>query len=341
MTRAQKDAYKAQMQSLQDASKLYSSDSTAAYRALAGEAEARATQARMNMNAAQRREVFPLDSYDVPVDQLIVRRTSDGPQMSTGLLGKSTYPQAQALETARKNAVKMLGLPENNTPMDRARAMGFDVDAYHGTNRDFSAFSNEMLGAKTGAKSAQKAHFSASNPEVANTYVSTSHVNPFSWESPPVPPSLLKNPQAWQEFNEAATNEAKWAVLEKYGKNRSHGQVMPLMIRSGDVKVKDYGGVGYRDEAYNDVIKAAKKAKKDTVILKNTFDPGPHEGYRTQSDIYAVMDPSRIRSRFAVFDPARINENDLLGRADPYLLGILGLGAGGAAYMMQDPKASR
>lgn len=44
-----------------------------AYQSLAGEAEARATQARMNMNAAQRREVYPFDSYDVPVDQLIVR----------------------------------------------------------------------------------------------------------------------------------------------------------------------------------------------------------------------------------------------------------------------------
>lgn len=56
---------------------------TDAYKRLAGEAEARATQARMNMNAAQRREVFPLDSYDVPVNQLIVRY-GDG----KGLLGK-------------------------------------------------------------------------------------------------------------------------------------------------------------------------------------------------------------------------------------------------------------
>lgn len=47
------------------------------YRSLAGEAEARATQARMNLNAAQRRELFPLDSYDVPVDQLIIRGLLD------------------------------------------------------------------------------------------------------------------------------------------------------------------------------------------------------------------------------------------------------------------------
>lgn len=43
------------------------------YQRLAGEAEARATQARMNMTPAERRATFPYDSYDVPVDQLIVR----------------------------------------------------------------------------------------------------------------------------------------------------------------------------------------------------------------------------------------------------------------------------
>lgn len=45
-----------------------------AYRRLAGEAEARAVQKRMNMNSLQRRETFPLDSYDVPINELIVRR---------------------------------------------------------------------------------------------------------------------------------------------------------------------------------------------------------------------------------------------------------------------------
>lgn len=44
-----------------------------AYRRLAGEAEARAVQSRMNMTPAQRRATFPLDSYDVPVNSLIVR----------------------------------------------------------------------------------------------------------------------------------------------------------------------------------------------------------------------------------------------------------------------------
>jgi len=43
------------------------------YRRLAGEAEARAVQSRMGMTAAERRAKFPLDSYDVPLNSLIVR----------------------------------------------------------------------------------------------------------------------------------------------------------------------------------------------------------------------------------------------------------------------------
>lgn len=53
--------------------KLLRNDGAGAYRLLAGEAEARATQARMNMTPTERRAAFPYDSYDVPVDQLIVR----------------------------------------------------------------------------------------------------------------------------------------------------------------------------------------------------------------------------------------------------------------------------
>lgn len=43
------------------------------YQRLAGEAEARAVQTRMNMTPQQRLATFPYESYDVPVNQLIVR----------------------------------------------------------------------------------------------------------------------------------------------------------------------------------------------------------------------------------------------------------------------------
>ena len=48
-----------------------------AYRRLAGEAEARATEARMKMTPEQRRAMFPEESYDVPLNELIIRGVSD------------------------------------------------------------------------------------------------------------------------------------------------------------------------------------------------------------------------------------------------------------------------
>jgi hypothetical protein len=40
---------------------------------LAGEAEARAVQARIGIPKEELRRMFPLESYDVPIDQLIIR----------------------------------------------------------------------------------------------------------------------------------------------------------------------------------------------------------------------------------------------------------------------------
>jgi len=48
------------------------------YQRLAGEAEARATEARMNLTNEERRAKFPYESYDVPVNNLIVRKPYNG-----------------------------------------------------------------------------------------------------------------------------------------------------------------------------------------------------------------------------------------------------------------------
>lgn len=62
-----------EQQSLMNVMRNSSEDGYSAYKRLAGEAEARATQARMNMTPVERRATFPLDSYDVPINQLIIR----------------------------------------------------------------------------------------------------------------------------------------------------------------------------------------------------------------------------------------------------------------------------
>ena len=51
-----------------------------------------------------------------------------------------------------------------------------------------------------------------------------------------------------------------------------------------------------------------------------------------------ITDPTQIRSRFAAFDPARRYESDLLGAADPRLLGAIGLGTAGALYKTNREK---
>jgi hypothetical protein len=63
------------------------------------------------------------------------------------------FPQQAALDTAQKNAALPiseggLGLPPNNTPMDRAKAIGFDTDVYHATDapQDFSTFTPSVKG---------------------------------------------------------------------------------------------------------------------------------------------------------------------------------------------------
>ena len=73
-----------------------------------------------------------------------------------------------------------LGLAPDNTAMDRARAMGFDVDnpMYHGTGADIKEFNNDFLGVNTNAPSAKKGHFFAETPHTAGQYArSSSPVN--------------------------------------------------------------------------------------------------------------------------------------------------------------------
>ena len=66
--------------------------------------------------------------------------TSQVGNVTKGLLSKTQFEKAQ--EIASKNAETLLGLPKGNTAMDRAKAMGFDVDnpMYHGTRQQFNEF---------------------------------------------------------------------------------------------------------------------------------------------------------------------------------------------------------
>lgn len=71
----------------------------------------------------------------------------------------------KADDAARIEGVKRLGLPENNTALDRAKAMGFGDDVYHGTKARFDEFVADK-------DSWSKAFFTTPNPKFANKFAS-------------------------------------------------------------------------------------------------------------------------------------------------------------------------
>ena len=97
-----------------------------------------------------------------------------------------------ANEIAQKNATEMLGLPLNNTAMDRARALGYDMTMYHGTDVPFiDAFDPKKTKIIEGV-------FSTNNPKTGSKYAeeagSKNRAQAFGMESSPnVLPLLIKS----------------------------------------------------------------------------------------------------------------------------------------------------
>tara|TARA_R110000737_G_scaffold34870_1_gene53501 strand:+ start:5597 stop:7927 length:2331 start_codon:yes stop_codon:yes gene_type:complete len=103
----------------------YASDPYESYRRLAGEAEARNVQTRMDYTPEQRRATPPWDTLDVPEDELIVRMGGDGQSMSAG--PKYLTDQEQA-EIAVAQA-KTFGYKTRDEYFQEAAETGRMIDA--------------------------------------------------------------------------------------------------------------------------------------------------------------------------------------------------------------------
>lgn len=273
------------------------------YRRLAGEAESRAVQARMNMTPQERARFFPLDSYDVPINELIVRDSSapyyasifNGQRM--GLL---ETPFDKAHKVAQENATKMLGLPPNNTAMDRAKALGFDADAYHATPHDFQQF-------KAGGN----------DPTLSGEAI---------WLSP------------YKDYYAAAHN------IGGYKGNYVQGtQVMPLKVRlKSTMELDDQNMLDWARAVYADgsrefpQLMSPKTAKDVRADYGSIIFDGEKIGMGKNTNEMVIFDPKNIRSSFAAFDPARINEPDLLAAGIP-----LGLIAGSDIELPKPKKVKK
>jgi hypothetical protein len=205
---------------------------------------------------------------------------------------KTAYELAH--EVAQKNATKMLGLPENNTAMQRAKALGFNTTGYHGTDvpTNFKRF-KPTPNDETGIKGVSF----ALEPSQANFFAEGRGMHNGEFDG-----RIIK-----------AKIRGKPPVDYITAMERIQNQRVPPATLMGEERV---------------LRKHLKDA--DSVGIDYSNSIGGTE--------ISVVDPSRIRSIFAAFDPARVNESDLLAGLAPYLGvgGLLGLGMYGNQDRMTD-----
>jgi GNAT superfamily N-acetyltransferase len=178
-------------------------------------------------------------------------------------------PQDEALRIAQENAVKMLGLPRGNTPMDRAKAMGFDKDIYHAT------------AAKEDYGSMNPSEFGKIGPGVYTSFEPKYTERYASGEGSRILPLLSKVKIAPDEVIDSVSQ-----------------YVAQLLSKNGaKVNVADWKRI--TNEELQKLGYSGRDVGKERLIFE----------------------PKNLRSRFAAFDPARINEKDLLAS-----LAALGIG---------------
>lgn len=262
---------------------------------------------------------------------------------------KDAAPRAEALETARKNAVKMLGLPENNTAMDRARALGFRSEQFHETTAPrleqisqqgfdprksvAAASDNETPYGVFTKNSGRSIGLAGENEVQLPLLVRTNEGTPafYSFADRSDLSSRLgawspeiARLQATEKMNDAARAKKIDDLGEMLG-TRAHPNTSGMSNAEIWKQIDDLaaGDTKLSAQTKDLITKALRARGVETVRLAK--DAGSM-GRSTETTI--SLNPSNIRSRFAVFDPARVNENDLMGRADPALLALI---AGGLA----------
>jgi hypothetical protein len=256
-----------------------------------------------------------------------------------------SYPQQEALDTAQRNAALPvekggLGLPKDNTAMDRAKAMGFDIDTLHGSpNPYIEAFDPMLAGGNTG-NAFDSNIFATSSPESATGYaLNWKHYRNTVKTSPEFKAitreenSLLRDIGNLREAGDVEGVANVRARLEELtqqktniyndfmaGKLGSEGSsIYPLMARSEDFLPYEAEGANWM-KANRPAIDAAEQAGYSGALIRNVKDnAGANLG--TIADVLATTDPSRFRFRFAAFDPMRKNEPDILAGVLP--LGLL------------------
>jgi hypothetical protein len=118
-------------------------------------------------------------------------------------------------------------------------------------------------------------------------------------------------------YIDPSKNAAYSNLVARINQSKAPQNVMPLRYRDDSL----YDMTGLIGPADSEGAKAATKRLKDLGYK------GSKSSIENSLNEVAIFDPSLVRSRFAAFDPARVNENNLLAsRLLPFALpGLLAL----------------
>lgn len=244
---------------------------------------------------------------------------------------KTQYEIAQ--EVAQRNASLPaseggLGLPPNNTAMDRAKAMGFDTSTrkYHGTNADIKAFDYSKTG--QGQDQWGSGFYFTDRPNTASAYVKPLDVS----EGGNIYPVYTKteNPLKYDPTSVALQKDISQKPLTKK-------QVKDLIESSPqlDDALWNWGDWAYegKNKVLNRAIDAYYDPKRFSLqtlnAINNDFYSGIPEafgknvqkavgkdaikvGFESGETFDVMLNPANIRSVNAAFDPFRRNEADIL-----------------------------
>jgi hypothetical protein len=204
-------------------------------------------------------------------------------------------------EVAAHNAEKMLGLPANATRLERAKAMGVDTPAYHGNvrfnRRDAREIEQFNPDAGGGARRGTGNWFSES-PQNANTYAG-------SFNGGNVIPVLINT----KKFGEIDVGGQNWQQITGDNVIRHGNETDTGVDELIDSNFEDYIDT-------NDLARYSRSQGDKGLRFFGANDRGGFvqgaDNVPERADNLTVFDPSRIRSRFAAFDPAKKDSSNLL-----------------------------
>jgi hypothetical protein len=223
-----------------------------------------------------------------------------------------------AHEVAQRNAALPveqggLGLPPNNTAMDRAKAMGFDTPAYHGTNNDIAEFDTGRSGAKTGNPNARLGIFTTPNTQEASRYAEA-----WGKEGGNVMPLMIRSGSTYQ----MPYTELDDLAMAPYRAMMADPNYNPdSVVKFGDMAGQKAAAERLRgyDQAGIDAVALYREK-----LLADGYDTAVVLKGKPMEEII-TFDPANIRSRFAAFDPAKRNSPNIMAGAAGATIGLSAL----------------